>query len=139
MLLSVSVLLSLVFSVSVSATDIESKDFHIHIETRTYSDTITGNMGINVLDVYPNNDIQEKAEYYYPVGIPAGSNYIWTTNVFTIRYSDDEYLLKKGRKSTLTLNNAYISMLITRNGTINSYYRNIDDYRCLIYSFVPST
>lgn len=86
------VLLSAVFSVSVSAEDIDAKDFQVTVNTTIMGYKLSE---YKTLIVYPGNDTAESAEYVYPAGIPAGQNYFDTIHWFEIKYINGDPLLKK--------------------------------------------
>lgn len=127
--LLVFALLSVAFSVGVSAEDVESKDFEVNIRTSFYNEWLSDTKNFVI---YPNNDTIENTTHVYDTGIPEGTTYCYNQQTFVIEYTSDEPILKKGRKSTISLFNAYFSMLLSNSAGLLKYDKSVDGARALL-------
>ena len=122
-------MLSAVFSVGVSAEDIDSKDFKVNIRTSFYNEWINDTQNFVI---YPNNNTIESTTHVYEIGIPEGTTYCYNQQTFVIQYTSEEPILRKNRKSTIALNNAYFSMLLSNSAGLLKYDKSVEVARALL-------
>lgn len=130
-------LLSAVFSVSVSAEDIEVDNTMLTIRTLAY---VGATPDVNNFVVYLNDDTIQTTTYTYENGIPKNTQYFNMEQMLTLQYEDGEPLFKKDRNSKITLHNAFLSMYISNtDNKYSKYDRDIEQVRLLLHYTDGST
>ena len=125
-------LLSVVFSVGVSAEDIKIEDTMVTFTTYVFKNN--GAPDVQIFTAYINDDMVQKTKYEYTDALIAKQKMLNIEHMIVVEYENGEPMLKKDRKAKITLHNVFLSIYISNtDNKYSKYDREIESVRMLVH------